>query len=63
MNQVSILLKRGQALFKTKRMVILRTTKRQLTFLGHISRKEGPENFTLTGHIEVKMDRGKLQNT
>lgn len=37
-------------------MLAHRIRKKQLKFLGHIIRKEGLENLTLTGHIEGKRD-------
>lgn len=45
----------------TKRRVIFRIKKRQVKFLGHMMRKGGFENMTLTGHRTQK-DRRNLPN-
>lgn len=47
----------------TKRILVLKIRKRQLKFLGHLTRREGLENFTLTGHIEGKRNKKKQQVT
>ena len=36
-----------------------RIRKRQLEFLGHITRKEKLENLMVTGKIEAKRSRGR----
>lgn len=42
---------------------ILRIRKRELTFQGYITRKEGYENLTRTAYIECERSKGKLQVT
>ena len=44
---------------RRERSLMISIRKRQLQFLGHIMRKEGLENLTLTGRIEGKRSRGR----
>lgn len=44
---------------ETKRSFLNRIRKIQLTFLGHIMKKEDLEKLTLTGYIKDKRDRRK----
>ena len=43
----------------SERSLLNTIRKQQLKFLGHIMRKEGLENLTLTGQIEGKRSRGR----
>ena len=43
----------------TKRKLLVTIRKRQLGFLGRVMRKEGLENWTITGRIEGKRSRGR----
>lgn len=45
---------------EAKRNFTLRITKRQWKFLGYITKNEGLENSTLTGHNEIN-SRWKLE--
>jgi ribosomal 50S subunit-associated protein YjgA (DUF615 family) len=47
----------------TKRSLISTIRKRQLEFLGHVMRKEGLENLSVTGKICGKRSRGRQRLT
>lgn len=42
-----------------QRIPLPRIRKKTLKFLGHIIKKDGLENLTLTGYIEGQRDRGR----
>ena len=44
---------------QTERRLLKTIRKTQLEFLGHVMRKEGLENLTMTGKIEGKRSRGR----
>jgi len=48
---------------KTERSLIKTIRERQMKFMGHIMRKEGLENLTLTGRIEGRRGRGRQRIT
>lgn len=46
----------------TTKKLLSKIRKRQLKLFGHMMRKEGLENSTLTGHIEGKRSSGKTMS-
>lgn len=46
-----------------RKKTLMMTLRRQLKFLGHVMRKEGMENLTLTGRIEGMRSRGRQRLT
>ena len=47
----------------TRRSLIQSLAKRQLSFFGHVMRKEGLENLATTGYIHGKRARGRQRQT
>ena len=46
-----------------ERSLIVTIKKRQLSFFGHMMRKEGLEHLAITGKVEGKRARGRQRNT
>lgn len=47
----------------TERNLLATIAKRQMSFFGHIMRKEGLENLAVTGRVEGKRSRGRQRTT
>ena len=46
-----------------QKVLIKDIVRRQISFLGHVIRKDELENFVLTGYIDGRRDRGKQRET
>ena len=47
----------------TKRKLLSEMVNRQVTFFGHVMRKEEMENLVTTGYVEAKRARGRQRET